>query len=129
MIHAAIMGSIERFMSTLIEHVAGAFPLWLSPVQVAIVPVSEEQAEYADTLYKSLKEKGIRISLEDGKDSLGKRIRAAKTMKVPYVIVLGNKEKDSGLLTVETRGEKIEGITADDFIARVQKEIKEKTLN
>ena len=129
MIHAAIMGSIERFMSTLIEHVAGAFPLWLSPVQVAIVPVSEEQAEYADTLYKSLKEKGIRISLEDGKDSLGKRIRAAKTMKVPYVIVLGNKEKDSGLLTVETRGEKIEGISPDDFIARVEKEIKEKTLN
>ena len=129
MIHAAIMGSIERFMSTLIEHVAGAFPLWLSPRQVAIVPVSEEQAEYADSLYKSLKERGIRVSLEDGKDSLGKRIRSAKTMKVPYVIVLGNKEKDSGLLTVETRGEKIEGITAEDFIAKIEKEIKEKTLN
>ena len=128
-IHRAMLGSVERFMGIMIEHFAGAFPVWLSPRQVAIVPVSEEQADYADALYKSLKEKGIRVSIEDGKDSLGKRIRAAKTMKVPYVIVLGNKEKDSGLLTVETRGEKIEGITAEDFIAKVETEIREKTLN
>ena len=128
-IHRAMLGSVERFMGIMIEHFAGAFPVWLSPRQVAIVPVSEEQAEYANTIYKSLKERGIRVSLDNGKDSLGKRIRAAKTMKVPYVIVLGNKEIESGLLTVETRGEKIEGITAADFTARVEKEIKEKTLN
>lgn len=129
MIHAAIMGSIERFMSILIEHVAGAFPLWLSPVQVAIVPVSEGQTSYAESVYDTLSKGGVRVTLEDGKDSLGKRIRHAQAQKIPYVIVIGDKEKDSGLLTVETRGEKIEGITLEDFLAKVQKENNERTLN
>ena len=129
MIHAAIMGSIERFMSTLIEHVAGAFPFWLSPTQVSIVPVSDAQIEYADGVMKTLKDAGIRVKMEVGKDSLGKRIRNAKTMKTPYVIVIGDKEKDSGMLTVETRGEKIEGISLEDFAAKLDKENKEKTLN
>ncbi|MBP7898762.1 threonine--tRNA ligase [Candidatus Gracilibacteria bacterium] len=128
MIHAAIMGSIERFMSTLIEHLAGNFPVWLSPTQVTIVPVLENHEEYGQTILKALKEKGIRAKLDMGKDSLGKRIRNAKTMKVPYVIVVGDKEKESGALTIETRGEKIEGITLTDLITKLEKEIKEKTL-
>ncbi|MBP6884493.1 MAG: threonine--tRNA ligase [Candidatus Pacebacteria bacterium] len=129
MIHAAIMGSIERFMSTLIEHLAGNFPVWLSPTQVTIVPVLENHEEYGKSILNTLKEKGIRAKLDMGKDSLGKRIRNAKTMKVPYVIVVGDKEKESGALTVETRGEKIEGITLTDFITKLEKEIQEKTLN
>ncbi len=129
MIHAAIMGSIERFLSIVIEHTAGNFPVWLSPSQVSIVPVNENQAEFAGEVLNTLKNAGVRATLEDGKDSLGKRIRAAKTMKVPYVIVIGDKEKDSGMLTVETRGEKIEGISVSDFVAKVTKENTERTLN
>ncbi len=137
MIHAAIMGSIERFMSNLIEHLAGNFPLWLSPTQVTIVPVLEGHAEYGDMILKSLRDAGIRANLDMGKDSLGKRIRNAKGMKVPYVIVIGDKEKESGALTIETRvptqgsgqGEKIEGMKLEDFVSKVQKETIERTLN
>ena len=130
MIHAAIMGSIERFMSTLIEHLAGNFPVWLSPTQVTIVPVNNEKhLAYAESLYTKMKNSDIRVSLDDGKDSLGKRIRNAKNDKVPYVIIVGDKEMESEQLTIETRNDKIEGITSDDFITRVINEIKDKTLN
>jgi threonyl-tRNA synthetase len=129
MVHAAIMGSIERFMSTLIEHLAGAFPVWLSPTQVTIVPIQEEHNEYAEKVLAILKAKNIRAKIDDGKDSMGKRIRNAKTMKVPYVAIVGDAEKNAGTLTVETRGEKLEGITPEDFAARIEMEIKEKTLN
>lgn len=129
MIHAAIMGSIERFMSILIEHLGGNFPLWLSPVQVAIVPISEKQAEYAEGVYKTLKDSGVRVTLDDGNDSLGKRIRGAKTERIPYVIVIGDKEKDSNTLTIETRTEKLEGVALEDFRQRIEKEIQERTIN
>ena len=129
MIHAAIMGSIERFMSTLIEHLAGNFPLWLSPMQVVITPIGEKQLEYAEQVLTTLKQADIRAIIDLSKDSVGKRIREAKGKKVPYVIVLGDKEKDAGVITVETRGEKIENITPADFVARLQKEVVEKTLN
>ncbi|MEI8270932.1 MAG: threonine--tRNA ligase, partial [bacterium] len=129
MIHCAVMGSIERFMSTLIEHLAGVFPLWLSPTQVTILPISEHQKEYASSIYESLKESDIRVELDDSNESLGKRIRNAKMSKVPYVIVIGDKERDSKVITVEGRTEKLEGITIEDFLKRLQKEIKERTLN
>ncbi len=130
MIHAAIMGSIERFMSTLIEHLAGVFPVWLSPVQVTIVPVREEEhSKYAHEIKKQLENANIRVTLSDGKDSLGKRINSAKAHKVPYVIVIGDKEKDSGMITIETRTEKLEGISLADFIQRLNEEISTKKLN
>lgn len=129
MIHAAIMGSIERFMSTLIEHLAGNFPLWLSPTQVAVVPISEKQSEYAEKIVNELRAHDVRVKLDASNDSLGKRIREAKSQKVPYVIVIGDKEKESGMLTIETRTEKIEGVTLEEFTERLKKEISEKTLN
>jgi threonyl-tRNA synthetase len=129
MIHCAIMGSIERFMSTMIEHVAGAFPVWLSPVQVTIVPIREEHNDFSYNLLASLKAQDIRAVVDAGKDSMGKRIREAKNKKVPYVILVGDKEMESGLLTVETRGEKLEGITSEDFLKKITEEIKNKTLN
>ncbi len=129
MIHAAIMGSIERFMSTLIEHLAGNFPVWLSPTQVVIVPIKDVHEEYANKVYAMLKAKNIRVKLDDGKDSMGKRIREAKNMKTPYVIVIGDKERDANVLTVETRAEKIENISPEEFVARLEKEIEERTLN
>ncbi|MBK5215725.1 MAG: threonine--tRNA ligase [Candidatus Pacebacteria bacterium] len=128
-LHVAIFGSFERFMGILIEHFAGAFPLWLSPVQVVIVPISEKQKEYAEDVYNKLKENDIRVKLDDSNESLGKRIRNAKMQKVPYVVVIGDKEKESGLITVEARTEKLEGITAEVFIEKLLGEIKNKTLN
>jgi threonyl-tRNA synthetase len=129
-IHRAISGSLERFMAIAIEHFAGAFPVWLSPVQVSIVPVKADlHNEFANKVYSALKEQGVRVELDDRNESLGKRIRAAKEMKTPYVIVIGDKERDSGNLTVETRSEKIEGISISDFVEKVVSEIKERTLN
>ena len=138
-IHRAISGSLERFMGVMIEHFAGAFPVWLSPTQVTILPISEHQKEYAESVFKLLKDSDIRVSLDDSNESLGKRIRNAKMQKVPYVVVIGDKERDASLITVEARtparplegagGEKLEGITTDVFLEKLQKEIKEKTLN
>jgi threonyl-tRNA synthetase len=129
-IHRAIAGSLERFLGVAIEHFAGAFPVWLSPVQVSIVPVKAElHNEFANKVYEALKAKNIRVELDDRNESLGKRIRAAKEMKTPYVIVIGDKEKTSGNLTIETRGEKIENISIDDFVAKVVSEISNRTLN
>jgi threonyl-tRNA synthetase len=129
-IHRAISGSLERSIGIFIEHFAGAFPVWLSPVQVSIVPVKPElHNEFANKVLSVLKEKNIRVELDDRNESLGKRIRASKEMKTPYVIVIGDKEKDSGNLTVETRGEKIENISVEDFVNKVAEEIKNRTLN
>jgi threonyl-tRNA synthetase len=128
-LHVAIFGSFERFMGILIENFAGQFPTWLSPVQVVVAPISEKQGEYAKGIYEKLKDAEIRVELDDSNESLGKRIRNAKTNKVPYVIVIGDKEKDAGTITVEGRTEKLEAVTVDLFLERIQKEIKEKTLN
>jgi len=128
-IHRAISGSLERFMGVMIEHFAGAFPLWLSPIQVVIAPISEHQKEYAEGIYNKLKSSNIRVNLDDSNESLGKRIRNAKMQKVPYVIVIGDKEKEAGLITVETRTEKLEAITPEVFIEKLQKEITERILN
>ena len=125
-IHRAISGSLERFMGMLIEHYAGAFPLWLSPVQVVVLPISEKQSEYAEKIYQELKIAGIRIELDSSNESLGKRIRNAKMQKVPYVIVIGDKEKDSETLTVESRTEKMENISTTDLLKKLQKEIYDK---
>ncbi len=129
MIHAAIMGSIERFSSTLIEHTAGNFPLWLSPLQVAIVPVRENHQELAKQIRDILKEKDIRVELFEENDSLGKRINHAKANKIPYVIVLGDKEQTAGILTIEKRdGSKIEGISKEDFLNQILEKINSKSL-
>jgi len=130
MVHAAIMGSIERFMSTLIEHLAGAFPVWLSLIQVAIVPVRADQhGEKAHELAIKLREQDIRVELYESENSLGKRIHEAKGMKTPYVIVLGDKEVASGNLTIEKRDGSKEEISVDSFIERLGNEVKDKTLN
>ncbi len=129
-LHVAILGSFERFMGVIIEHFAGAFPVWLSPVQVAIVPVRENHQEKAKELYDIFKKASVRIEILNSNDSLGKRIHEAKNMKIPYVIVLGDKEVTSSKLTIENRdGTKIEDISPLEFLEKLQKEIFEKTLN
>lgn len=129
-IHRAPLGTHERFIGFLIEHFAGKFPVWLSPVQVSLIPVRADlHKEKGDILYKKLKENGIRVEMDDSDNSLGKRINSAKAQFVPYVIVLGDKEIESGLLTIETRSEKLVGISLEDFILKIQEEIKNKVLN
>ena len=129
-IHRAISGSLERFMGVMIEHFAGAFPVWLTPVQVAVLPVSREHhGEYADGVYKQLKDAGIRVTLLDD-DSLGKRVRTAKMQKIPYQIIIGDKEKESNTLTVEGRNDsKIENISIGELLSKLETEINERTLN
>ncbi len=128
-IHRAVLGSTERFMGVMIEHFAGAFPLWLSPVQVKILPISEKYAEYANKVYKEISATGIRVEMDDSAESLGKRIRTAKTEKTPYILVLGEKEVEAGTVTAEKRGaEKGEVYSLADFIKITLDEIKEKTI-
>lgn len=103
MIHCAIMGSIERFMATFIEHTAGNFPLWLSPVQVRVLPVGENHHAYAAEVNAALLAAGIRSELDDGKDGLGKKVRAAKVEKIPYWLVIGDKEVEGKTVTIESR--------------------------
>jgi threonyl-tRNA synthetase len=103
MIHRAIAGSLERFLSVVIEHFAGAFPLWLAPVQVKILPIGEAHQEYAAQVTKDLKLAGVRVELDDSAESLGKRIRNAKLAKTPYFLVIGDKEVESNTVTLESR--------------------------
>lgn len=125
MIHAAIMGSIERFLSVLIEHLQGAFPLWLSPVQVRILPVSEKHTAYAKEVLETLKAANIRADVDDANESLGKKIRAAKTEKIPYLLVVGDKEVESKVISVDSRDHgKLDAMSVNDFITRATEEIK-----
>jgi len=128
MLHRALFGSFERFIGLLIEHYAGAFPLWLSPVQVKILPISEEKhLDYAREIFKNLKENNIRVELDESSESLSKKIRNAKMQKIPYLIVIGDKEKESKKLTIESRNnEKIENISVEEFSTKLKKEIEEK---
>lgn len=128
-IHRAPLSTHERFIGFLIEHFAGAFPVWMSPVQVAILPVSaEHHGVYADELYQLLKQADIRVTLESD-ESLGKRIRNAKNMRIPYQVVIGDQERDNGTVTVEGRNGYKEVMSKEQFIEKLQSEIKERTLN
>lgn len=127
MIHCAIMGSIERFMSTLIEHTAGNFPLWLSPAQITIVPIADKHHEYGTGVYKKLYDADIRAEIDTSKEGLGKKIRAAREMKTPYWAVIGDAEVTNGTVTLEHRTEgKIGEMKIEDLIDRLQEEIRNK---
>lgn len=127
LIHRTIMGSFERFMGILIEHYAGAFPTWLSPVQAVIIPVSEKFNDYAETVKEKLASVGARVEIDNSNESLGKRIRAAEMQKAPYILVVGEKEIDSESVAVRTRGVKEqETLSTEDFVKKVVSEIKNK---
>ncbi|MCR4261012.1 MAG: threonine--tRNA ligase, partial [Candidatus Colwellbacteria bacterium] len=124
MVHAAIMGSIERFLSILIEHYAGAFPLWLSPVQVQVIAVSEKFQSYAQKITNELKAIDLRVELAEANETLGKRIREAETQKIPYILIVGEKEKQAGTVAVRKRGKGDLGTTTiSSLIKSLQEEI------
>lgn len=128
MIHRVVFGSIERFIAILTEHYAGAFPLWLAPEQVKIIPISENQIEYAHSVCDKLVSLGIRASVDDRNEKMGYRIREAQLQKIPYMLVLGEKERESGAVAVRNRKHGDMGVMSyDDFAAKLAKEIAEKS--
>ncbi|KKP43134.1 MAG: Threonine-tRNA ligase [Parcubacteria group bacterium GW2011_GWA2_33_14] len=127
MIHFALMGSIERFLSVYIEHTAGNFPLWLSPVQISIIPISEKHHEYAVKVKNELEKNNIRIELKKENETLGKKIREAEMQKMPYLLIVGEKEIQANAVSVRERGKGDLGqMPIDNFIAKIKEEIKEK---
>jgi threonyl-tRNA synthetase len=129
-IHRAILGTMERFVGCLIEHFAGAFPTWLAPDQVTVLPIAEDQAEAAHAINKQLRDAGIRSSVDDRNDTLNYRIREAEVTKVPYMAVVGKREVEDGTVAVRVRGagKKQEIMPVDEFEARVLEQIKTRSL-
>ncbi len=131
MLHRVVFGSMERFHGILIEHFAGAFPAWLAPIQAAVVPIADRHIEACDTVFKKLKDKGIRVTLDDRSESMNYKIRDnLQNKKIPYVLVLGDKEIADGTVAVRARGRGPFGtFNADDFIEKLENEINSKGKN
>ncbi len=129
MVHRAILGSYERFLALLIEHFAGAFPVWLSPIQVKILPVSSEKhIDYAKKVNSLLLENNIRAEIDDSNESIGKKIREAEKQKISYMLVVGEKEAESNSVAVRSRGSRnIEDMEIGKFVEKIGKEIKNKS--
>ena len=128
MIHAAIMGSIERFLSVIIEHYAGAFPVWLSPVQVVVSPISDNQNGWAEKVYEELRVNDVRVEINKNNETLGKKIREAEMQKIPYLLVIGEKEVEAKSVAVRKRGKGDIGQTKiEEFVSQIKKEIQKKT--
>ncbi|MBR4675563.1 MAG: threonine--tRNA ligase [Victivallales bacterium] len=127
MVHRALLGSLERFFGILVEHYAGAFPVWLAPEQVRILPISEKFVAYADKLAEQLKANRIRYSVDDAADTIGGKIRRARNQRIPFLLVVGEREEAAGEVAVRSRAKGEEGACKfDDFLARLKKEIEEK---
>ena len=129
MIHRAILGSFERFMMTLIEHFAGAFPLWLAPEQVRVIPVSDKFGEYAKSVHEKLHKVGVRVKLDDDSESLAKRIRNAEKLKVPVIMVVGEKEQESDSVSIRRHGKGDLGSSSlEQAISMIEDEISNRKL-
>ena len=130
MIHRAILGTLERFSAVLIEHYGGAFPLWLSPEQIRLVPVADRHLEHARELASLLRALGLRPAVDESGETVGKKVRAAQLAKAPFVLVIGDKEIESGELTVRDReGVETKGVPFDDFAAALVDEVGSKRLS
>ena len=127
MIHRVVLGSIERFIGVITEHFAGAFPLWLSPVQVEVLPVSNAFNDYGAEVAKKLDEAGIRVHLDDRNEKIGYKIREAQLQKTPYMLVVGEREKNDGTVSVRTRAGEDKGeVKVEEFLAQALEEIRTK---
>ncbi len=125
MLHRVLVGSMERFVGGLVEHYAGAFPLWLAPEQVRVIPISDETNAAAESTVNRLRVRGVRVHLDDRSETLNYRIREAETLKIPYMAIVGKREAeaDSIALRVRGAGKKQEVMAVEDFIARVMDEL------
>jgi threonyl-tRNA synthetase len=131
MIHRAIYGTLERFVGGLIEHFAGAFPVWLAPVQVRVLPISDELVEPARAVQDALQEAGLRSELDDRTETLSYRIRDGELQKVPYLAVIGNREAEAGTVAVRRRGAEKKQVVMPvaEFVAQVSDEEQARTLD
>jgi len=128
MVHRALYGSVERFFGVLIEHYAGAFPVWLSPVQAVMIPISERHAEYASKVAAQLKAIGVRVEVDARNEKMNAKIREHAMQKVPFLLVVGDKEAEAGKVNVRTRGkEKTEDMAATEFVAKIKGLIEQKS--
>jgi threonyl-tRNA synthetase len=124
MLHRAILGSLERFIGMLIENHAGALPLWLAPVQVSVLNISEGQSEYAQSLVQNLKKQGFRVQADLRNEKITYKIREHSVQKLPYIIVVGDKERDANTVAVRARGNVDLGVMSiDSLVERLQQEI------
>ena len=124
LLHRAVTGTTERFMAVLIEHYAGAFPVWLSPVQAVVIPVADRHEDYAREVSRTLSESGIRVEVDDSQNSMQKKIRENARQKIPYLLIVGDKEAGEGTVNVRRRGDKSqEEVALREFVARVEEEV------
>jgi len=130
MIHRAILGSIERFFGILLEHHAGAFPVWLAPVQAVVIPIADRHIEYAQQIEKVLKEANIRTTVDDRSERMNYKIREHQAQKVPYMLVVGDKEaaSEEQLVTVRNRSGSQEQMPAGEFVQAIVQKVQEKSL-
>jgi threonyl-tRNA synthetase len=127
MIHRALLGSMERFFGVLLEHYAGAFPVWIAPSQAIVIPVSNKYDQYSDEVFSKLKQQGIRVEQDQSNNTLNYKIRTAQNLKIPYMLVVGEKERSSGEVTVRVRsGEDLGSMSLDSFCAFVSEKIESK---
>ena len=130
MIHRVVFGSIERFIGVITEHYAGAFPTWLAPVQVKLMPITDRSKEYAEEIYQKLFDAGIRVESDYRNEKIGYKIREAQLQKIPYMLVIGDKEAEAGLVSVRTRSGGDEGtMTIKDFMEKISEEIRTRANN
>ncbi|MGB9695124.1 MAG: His/Gly/Thr/Pro-type tRNA ligase C-terminal domain-containing protein, partial [Caldisericaceae bacterium] len=130
MIHRVVLGSMERFFGTLIEQYAGAFPTWLAPVQVKIIPIADRHLDYAKSVYNALFAKGIRVEIDSRSEKMNSKIRDAEFEKVPYILVLGDREQENKSVSVRKRKVGDKGaISVNDFIERITEEIEKKVID
>jgi threonyl-tRNA synthetase len=128
MVHRALYGSVERFFGTLVEHYAGAFPVWLAPVQAVVMPITDRQLDYARRVHERLEAAGFRVELDDRKEKVNLKIREAQLQKVPYMLVVGDRESESGCVSVRHRKHADMGAKPlDQFIADLRAAVDLKT--
>jgi len=124
MIHRALLGSMERFMGVLVEHYGGAFPLWLAPTQAVLIPITDRNLEYVDGIAEELRSAGIRVKVDDSSDRMGAKIRDAEKLKIPYMLVVGDREQEAGTVAPRLRsGEQLDPMTSAELLSRMQKEV------
>ncbi|MCJ7806210.1 MAG: His/Gly/Thr/Pro-type tRNA ligase C-terminal domain-containing protein, partial [Clostridia bacterium] len=128
-VHRTIYGSMERLMALLIEHYGGAFPIWLAPVQIAIIPVTERSHDYSASVHDQLQREGFRVTIDQRNEKMGYKIREAQVKKIPYMLVIGDREVDSGLVAIRHRDQGDLGTDEIvNFINKLKGEITEKTI-
>jgi threonyl-tRNA synthetase len=129
MVHRTVLGSMERFMACLVEQYAGAFPVWLAPVQVVVIPIADRHMEYAGKVANELKEKDLRVHMDDRSERMNLKIREAQLQKVPYMIVVGDKEAESSAVSVRLRsGEDLGSMAVSDLISRIEAVVQTKEV-